>query len=144
VPLGDGGGFEALRIEAGMPRMGAELDERTMPHETGLVARTVSFTKGCYTGQELVARVDSRGGHAPRHLRGVVMGTGTPVPPVGAVVEVDGREVGRLTSVAESPGLGTAVALALVRREVAPPAPARARWDGGNAVAEVRDLPLLS
>ena len=52
--------------------MGAELTAKTIPHETGIVERTVSFTKGCYTGQELVARIDSRGGNVPRRLVGVV------------------------------------------------------------------------
>ncbi|HET9078638.1 MAG TPA: hypothetical protein VFN68_17005 [Acidimicrobiales bacterium] len=60
--------YEAVRIRAGQPRMGPELGERTIPGETGLVPFTVSFTKGCYTGQELVARIDSRGGNVPRHL----------------------------------------------------------------------------
>ena len=57
---------------AGIPRMGAELTDKTIPGETGLIERTVSFTKGCYTGQELVARIDSRGGNVPRHLRRLV------------------------------------------------------------------------
>ena len=66
--------WDAARIEAGVPRMGAELTERTIPAETGLVELTVSFTKGCYTGQELVARIDSRGSHVARHLRGLLLG----------------------------------------------------------------------
>ena len=57
---------------AGIPRMGAELTDKTIPGETGLIEQTVSFTKGCYTGQELVARIDSRGGHVPRRLRRLV------------------------------------------------------------------------
>ncbi len=65
--------YEAARIEAGFPRHGAELDERTIPAEAGLVEASVSFTKGCYTGQELVARIDSRGSNVPRHLRGLVL-----------------------------------------------------------------------
>lgn len=60
--------LEADRIAVGQPRMGAELTERTIPAETGLVDLTVSFTKGCYTGQELVARIDSRGNHVPRRM----------------------------------------------------------------------------
>ena len=65
--------YEAARIEAGFPRHGAELDERTIPAEAGLVEASVSFTKGCYTGQELVARIDSRGSNVPRHLRGLLL-----------------------------------------------------------------------
>ena len=136
-------GLEAwavVRIAAGIPAMGAELTERTIPAEAGIVERSVSFTKGCYTGQELVARIDSRGGNVPRHLRGVVV-EGDGVPPVGAAVVVDGKEVGTLTSVA--PGGGSAVvALAYVRRDVTPPAEAEVRWDGGSAPAAVRMLPL--
>ena len=66
--------YEAVRIAAGIPRMGAELTDKTIPGETGLIELTVSFTKGCYTGQELVARIDSRGGNVPRHLRRLVPG----------------------------------------------------------------------
>ena len=86
--------FEVRRIEAGLPRMGAELTERTIPAEAGIVEMSVSFTKGCYTGQELVARIDSRGGHVPRRLRGLTLPAGSPVPAPGTAVEVDGRERG--------------------------------------------------
>ncbi len=132
--------YEAVRIEAGIPVMGRELDESTIPAEAGVVDRSVSFTKGCYTGQELVARIDSRGGNVPRRLRGVVLGEEAPV---GAAVEADGKEVGRLTSVAYSPGLGASVALAYVRRAVEPPAEVVVTWDGGSAPARVEALPLV-
>ena len=134
--------YEALRIEAGVPRMGAELDTSTIPAATGMVERSVSFTKGCYTGQELVARIDSRGGNVPRRLRGVVATAGGRVPPPGASVVVAGREVGTLTSVAESSRLGVAVALAYVRRDVEAPVDALLRWDGGETAARVEVLPL--
>lgn len=107
VPLGDLADYEALRIEHTWPAMGSEITEKTIPAETGIVDRTVSFTKGCYTGQELVARIDSRGGHVPRHLQTLLV---EPTAAVGDPVVVDGREVGTLTSVA-----GT-VALAYVHR----------------------------
>src|SRR4051794_11991283 len=103
---------EEARIAAGIPRMGAELvPGRTIPAEVGqaLIDASVSFTKGCYTGQELVARIDSRGGHVPRQVRGVVVDGATgpdDVPPVGTTVEVDGTAVGELTSVAWSPVRG--------------------------------------
>ena len=75
--------YEAVRVEAGFPRHGSELDERTIPAEAGLVEATVSFTKGCYTGQELVARIDSRGSNVPRRLRGFILsGPARPGPPV--------------------------------------------------------------
>lgn len=134
--------YEALRIEAGVPRMGAELDAATIPAATGMVERTVSFTKGCYTGQELVARIDSRGGNVPRRLRGVVV-TSNVLPPVGATVEVDGREVGTLTSVGESIERRAPVALAYIRRDVEVPAEGRLGWDGGESPARVEALPLV-
>ena len=71
--------LERTRIECGVPAMGAELTEATIPAEAGVVGRSVSFTKGCFTGQELVARIDSRGGNVPRHLRGVVSEAELPV-----------------------------------------------------------------
>jgi tRNA-modifying protein YgfZ len=133
--------YEAVRIEAGIPVMGSELDEGTIPAEAGVVDMSVSFTKGCYTGQELVARIDSRGGNVPRRLRGLVLAEGP--APVGATVQVDGKEVGKLTSVAFSPGLDATVALAYVRRAVEPPADVVVEWDGGSSPARVEALPLV-
>ena len=133
--------YEAVRIEAGIPVMGRELDEGTIPAEAGVVDRSVSFTKGCYTGQELVARIDSRGGNVPRRLRGLVLAEGP--APVGASVTADGKEVGQLTSVAFSPGLDATVALAFVRRAVEPPAEVVVEWDGGSSPARVEALPLV-
>jgi len=142
VRLCDLQAYEAVRIEAGVPMMGREIDEKTIPAETGVVDRAVSFTKGCFTGQELVARIDSRGGNVPRHLRGLVVGTNV-VPPVGAVVEADGKEVGAVTSVGESLERRAPVALAYVRRAVEPPADVTITWDGGSAPARVEELPLV-
>jgi folate-binding protein YgfZ len=139
---------EEARIAAGIPRMGAELlPGRTIPAEVGqtLLDASVSFTKGCYTGQELVARIDSRGGHVPRQVRGIVVeGVTGPddAPPVGATVEVDGAAVGELTSVAWSPARGTAIGLASVGRAVEPPAGAVLRWAEGEAAAMIHMLPL--
>jgi len=135
--------YEAVRVEAGVPVMGKEIDEKTIPAETGVVDRAVSFTKGCFTGQELVARIDSRGGNVPRHLRGVVVGTNV-VPPAGAAVTVDGKVVGVLTSVAESLERRAPVALGYVRRAVEPPADVTITWDGGSAPARVEELPLVA
>ncbi|GAC1518132.1 MAG: folate-binding protein YgfZ [Acidimicrobiales bacterium] len=137
VPEADLEAYEVRRIEAGLPRMGAELTERTIPAEAGVVDVSVSFTKGCYTGQELVARIDSRGGHVPRLVRGVVLDG--PLPAAGAPLVVDGRDVGTLTSVAAHPH-GGGVALASVRRDVDPPATGTC----GDAVAVIRPVPLLS
>ena len=135
--------YEAVRIEAGVPVMGRELDEKTIPAETGIVERTVSFTKGCFTGQELVARIDSRGGNVPRHLRGLVVLENV-LPPVGARVVVDGKEVGGLTSVAESLDRRAPVALAYVGRTVEPPTDATVSWEGGSATVRIEKLPLVS
>ena len=134
--------LDSLRIEAGVPAMGAELDEHTIPAESGVVERSVSFTKGCFTGQELTARIDSRGGNVPRHLRGLLIDGA--VAPVGAEVLVEGEVVGSITSAAPgAAGHGGGVALAYVKRSVEPPASATVRWDDGEARGEVRSLPLL-
>jgi folate-binding protein YgfZ len=106
--------YERLRVEAGWPAMGSELTAETIPAEAGVVAEAASFTKGCYTGQELVARIDSRGGHVPHLLRHVRLAR--PAKP-GDAVEVDGKAVGHLTSVAGD------LALAYVGRAVELPAP---------------------
>ena len=113
--------LEVARIRAGWPAMGRELTERTIPAEiAGLVESSVSFTKGCYTGQELVARIDSRGGNVPRPVRLLeIQGEG--VSP-GAGITVDGKAVGEVTSAAVDPASGVTVALGPVHRRVEPPA----------------------
>jgi tRNA-modifying protein YgfZ len=141
-PDGDEAAAEIVRVERGRPRYGIDLDETVMPEEAGIVDRAVSFTKGCFTGQELVARIDSRGGNVPRHLRGVVVGTNV-LPPAGATIEADGKAVGTLTSVAESLERRAPVALGYVRRAVDPPADITLTWDGGSAPARVEALPLV-
>jgi len=135
--------YDSVRIESGWPAMGHELDESTIPAEVGswVIERSVSFTKGCFVGQELVARIDSRGGNVPRHLRGVVLGANV-LPPEGAELVVDGEVRGTLTSVGESLDLRAPIALALVHRSVDPPADAEVRWIGGSAPARVVALPF--
>jgi tRNA-modifying protein YgfZ len=137
--------YEALRIECGVPRMGHELTDSTIPAEVGqwVVDASVDFAKGCFTGQELVARINSRGGNVPRRLRGIVVATNL-LPPVGAVVAVDGAEVGSVTSVSESLHRRAPVALGLIARRVEPPADAVLGWDGGTAPARVEEIPLVS
>jgi len=135
--------WEAARIEAGVPVGGREVTESTIAAEVGLVERTVSFTKGCFTGQELVARLDARGSKVARRLRGLVV-AGLARPPVGSAVwtaDVE-HQVGTVTSVAWSESRGAAVALATLHRRVEPPAAVVVRWDGGEATAEARLLPL--
>jgi folate-binding protein YgfZ len=102
--------YERRRIEAGEPRWGVDVDESTIPHESGLVPSSVDFTKGCFLGQELVARIDSRGGNVPRHLRRVEIEGSLPPLPVALVKE--DKEVGVVTSAVG--GIG----LAMVRRGV--------------------------
>jgi folate-binding protein YgfZ len=137
VPYVDPSVLEALRVECGVPVMGRELTEDTIPAEAGqwLIDASVSFTKGCYTGQELVARIDSRGGNVPHPLRGVLM-LGEP-PPVGAEVVHDGTVVGTITSAARSAALG-AVAIARVGRAVV----AGTEVEVDERPATVADLPL--
>ncbi len=135
--------LEAVRIESGVPAAGSELTDGLIPAEAGIVAETVCFTKGCYVGQELVARIDSRGGNTPRRLRGVVLATAEVPEPGTSLLGDDGREVGRITSSAFSPLLEVAVALAYVHRRVEPPAPARLAVAGGTLAGEIRPLPLV-
>ncbi|MCE2532399.1 MAG: folate-binding protein YgfZ [Acidimicrobiia bacterium] len=142
VRLCDPAALEAVRIEAGVPEAGKELTEGLIPAETGIVAETVSFTKGCFVGQELVARIDSRGGNTPRRLRGLVL-EGADLPPAGATItDAGGSNIGRITSSAFSPTFEAAIALAYVHRRVEPPAPARLDGDDGRS-CEIRVLPLV-
>jgi tRNA-modifying protein YgfZ len=102
---------ESARVAAGWPRMGHEIvPGETIPAMTGVVAEAVCFTKGCYPGQELVERMDSRGADAPKRLRVVEVGPGAAVG--DPVTGVDGAEVGSLTSVSPDGG----IAIALVKR----------------------------
>jgi aminomethyltransferase len=104
--------LDVLRVEAGFPRFGAELGRDTLPAELGLVERWVSFTKGCYTGQEVVARMHSRGRVGHRMI-GIVL-DGCDLPQPHAEVHAHGSRVGEVTSVARSSRVG-AVALGIVR-----------------------------
>ena len=131
---------DTVRIEAGEPVMGRDVDEGTIPQESGLVSEAVSFTKGCFVGQELVARIDSRG-RVNRRLAGVVIGTNV-VPPVGAEVVVADDVVGTLSTVGESLALRAPVALAMVHRSVVAGTEVQIRWPEGSTAATVRQLPL--
>jgi folate-binding protein YgfZ len=126
---------EILRIEAGTPRFGAEMDSSTMPAEAGIVAATVDFEKGCYIGQETVARLHYRG-KPNRHLRGLRLSapvaTGTPLT-------LGEKEVGRVGGSCVSPLHGP-IALAILRREAEPGAELALGEDG--VTARVVDLPF--
>ena len=109
--------WTVARVEGGRPAMGADMDENTIPQEANLDALgAISFTKGCYTGQETVARVHFRG-HVNRHLRGLV--GAAPLPQHGRVLDESGKDVGDVRSTVISPRLGP-IAMAMIRREVAP------------------------
>jgi tRNA-modifying protein YgfZ len=126
---------EIVRVERGRPRYGHELDDATIPQEAGLNDRAVSFTKGCYVGQETVARLFYRG-KPNRHLRGLRLSE--PVP-AGAQLQLGERVVGKVSSSLVSPTHGP-IALALVRREAAP---GDAVTVEGGASATVVELPFV-
>ena len=144
--------LEALRIESGTLLMGKDIAEGSIPAEVGnrILNEAVSFTKGCYAGQELVARVESRGGNVPRRLLGVIFEgyadtaddsfVGSPLPEAGDQLHEaadSARQIGTLTSVACSPRLGS-IGLALVHRSVDP----SAKVIYGDVRAQVVDLPF--
>jgi folate-binding protein YgfZ len=104
--------YEMLRIEAGEPLMGLDVTDNTIPQETGLVGGSISFDKGCFLGQELVARLDSRGGRVNHQLR--ILRFEGPAPEVGEAVIKDDDQVGTMSSSAGETGLG------LLRRGVEP------------------------
>ena len=118
--LGDDASWDALRIERGRPRFGAEFDGATYPQEAGLEKRAVSFSKGCYLGQEVVCMLEMRG-HVKRKIVTLVV-DGLAVPARGTkVTDEAGVEVGEVTSAAMAPTHGGAVALAMVKRAYAEP-----------------------
>ena len=147
---------EACRIVSGIPAMGSELTGKTIAAEAGLVERTVNFTKGCYTGQELVARLDSRGSNVARRLVGVVGPAGDETPLTRGMTlhageappgdgAADDKVMGTLTSAAWSSELGAWVALAYLHRSVEAPGPVRVRSGdgvGGSRPVRVALLPL--
>ena len=126
---------ECLRIESGRPRLGFEMGDDMIPQEAGLNERAVSFDKGCYVGQETVARLHYKG-KPNRHLRGLRLSA---LAERGSELRLGDRAVGRLGSVCESPRLGP-IALALVRREAAPGDTVEV-GDGG-VTGEVVELPF--
>jgi len=125
---------ECLRVERGLPRYGVDLDDTVIPQEAGLNERAVCFTKGCYVGQETVARLYYRG-KPNRHLRGLRLSGASAT---GDEVRVGERVVGKLGSVAESARFGW-IALALIRRE-APVGSTVSVGDGADA--QVVELPF--
>jgi folate-binding protein YgfZ len=137
----DGSTADAIRIEAGVPRFLRDMDKDTIPLEAGIESRAISFTKGCYVGQEVVIRVLHRGhGRVARRLVGLVLSANQPAS-AGATVQSGDREIGRVTSSAFSPALQKPIALAYVHRDFVGPGTA-VSVDG--APAEVASLPFVS
>ena len=116
VPI-DAEAVENLRIEQGIPRWGNELSESVLPNEAGLDTRAISYTKGCYLGQEVISRIKSLG-HVNRQLRGLLPASGVFLESGDKLVGTDeaGKEIGFITSVAQSRALDHAIALGYVRR----------------------------
>ena len=133
--------WEIARIEAGRPEWGLDIDETTLAQEANMdELHAISYTKGCYVGQETVARIHFRG-HVNRHLRGLRFPAGEPLPYKSALVDESGKSVGELRSSAISPRLG-GIGLAMVRRELEPGVEIVAHWEGGDSRVEIVALPF--
>lgn len=115
APIG-AGVWDTLRVEAGRPAYGGDMDDSTILSETGLVDRSVDHTKGCYTGQEVIVRIRDRG-HVNRSLRGLLLAEG-PAPQLGVGLFRGDRVVGEITSAVESPRRAGPIGLCYVRREI--------------------------
>ncbi len=140
----DAASFDLLRIEAGTPVFGSEVTDKNLPQEFGRDDRAINFVKGCYLGQETVARIDALG-HVNQVLKGLGFEPGSPIPEPGSVLEHDGKRVGVITSAAFSPVRDSFVGLGMIRTAharagsrlsfAAPQGP-------GSAEAIVQDLPI--
>jgi folate-binding protein YgfZ len=133
-------GYEAinvLRLEAGVPWFGVDFDEKQIPHEASVEISHINYSKGCYTGQEIVERVRSRG---QVNRRRVGLGfDGAAVPEAGTKLLAGGAEVGNVTSAAYSFAAERAIGMGYLRREHTTPG-RQLQWSGGTA--EVIELPL--
>jgi folate-binding protein YgfZ len=130
--------LDMLRLEAGIPWFGTDFDEHHIPQEAGIESTHLSFTKGCYTGQEIVERVRSRG-HVNRRLAGLLFGSADAPKPGTAILAADGTEAGQVTSAAFSPVAGKAIGMAYLRREYLQ---SSTQLHCGNTSAGVIELPL--
>ncbi|HEY4130727.1 MAG TPA: glycine cleavage T C-terminal barrel domain-containing protein [Gemmatimonadaceae bacterium] len=133
--------WEIARVETGRPEWGVDIDDNTIPQEANFdELNAISYTKGCYIGQEVVARVHFRG-HVNRHLRGL-RAAGTEAPPTGAqLIDDSGNHVGDVRSSVASPRLG-GLAIGMVRREITPGMSLNAKWEGGERRVDVTPLPF--
>jgi folate-binding protein YgfZ len=136
------GAWEIARVEAGRAEWGIDMDDSTIPQEANFDdLDAISYTKGCYIGQEVVARVHFRG-HVNRHLRGL-RAVSTDAPPHGAqLIDDSGNHVGEVRSSVASPRFG-GIAIGMVRREVTPGTSLNAKWENGERRVDVTLLPFL-
>lgn len=135
--------LEMLRIEAGVPRYGIDMDETNVVSEAGL-DDAISYTKGCYVGQEIIARIKYRG-HVAKKLSGIKFGKAVKVEAGAAIKSVDDKEIGRLTSSTYSPHLGHTIALGFVKYDyLTPETTVRVTSERGELEARVTVLPFVS
>jgi folate-binding protein YgfZ len=135
------GAWEIARVEAGRPEWGLDIDDTTIPQEANFdELDAISYTKGCYIGQEVVARVHFRG-HVNRHLRGLRAASIDPAPSGAQLFDDTGMHVGEVRSAVASPRLG-GIALGMVRREVQPSANLTAKWETGERRVDMTMLPF--
>src|SRR5262245_25996795 len=140
VTVVDAAVAEAIRIEGGVPAFHRDMDEETIPLEAGIESRAISFTKGCYVGQEVIIRVLHRGhGRVARKLVGLLFAVGGPPAP-GEAVRSGDREIGHVTSATDSPALDRAIALAYVHRDFVEPG---TEVTAGGRTAVVGALPFV-
>jgi folate-binding protein YgfZ len=139
--------WDTLRIEAGRPEFGVDMDTETIPLEAGIESRAISQTKGCYVGQEIIIRVLHRGGgRVARRLVGLVVdgdGRDESVPASGTILKAGDKDVGRVTSAAWSPGLEQIIALGYVHRDLAEPGTAVTLAVDPPQTARVSTLPFV-
>jgi folate-binding protein YgfZ len=137
--------FEVMRIEAGTPVFGRDITEKNLPQEIGRDDRAINFVKGCYLGQETVARIDALG-HVNQVLTGLQFEQSAACPAPGASLVAEGKRVGFVTSSTFSPGWNRAIALAMIRVTHSRPGTeviVQEPGGQGQASAAVSALPLL-
>jgi folate-binding protein YgfZ len=134
--------WEIARIENGRPEWGIDIDDTTIPQEANHdELHAISYTKGCYTGQEVVARIHFRG-HVNRHLRGLMLGHSEPPPERANLLTLEGKQIGDVRSSALSPRMG-AIALIMVRREIEMGSTVMVEGANNTAQGQVVPLPFV-
>lgn len=134
--------LERLRVEAGLARFGADFGPQSFPQETGAEADAVSYTKGCYLGQEVVARIHYRGG-VQKALCGLLFDAAVPEPAPGTPLLLEGREAGTVGSAIPASALGRPLGLAILHRRAAAPGTLLELGQAGGRPAEVAALPFV-